>query len=117
MLPFILYFHSFTQPFHAFLGRYGYTDIVIMTDEDGTEEKYRPTKKNLVRPISQPHSGPAYPNDTFLQQREIEALCHGVKPGDRRVFYCMNLLSRHSSSPALTLPPTTRRRSFTPVGM
>ena len=23
--------------------------------------------------------------------REMKALCRGTKPGDRRVFYCMNL--------------------------
>ena len=32
-----------------------------------------------------------YLDNTFLQKREIRILSHDVKPGDRRVFYCMNL--------------------------
>jgi hypothetical protein len=28
----------------------GYTDIVLMTDEEGVEERYQPTEANLVRP-------------------------------------------------------------------
>ena len=65
-----------------------------MTDEDGVEERYRPTKENLVRPLPRSHSGSAYPNNPFLQKREIEALCSGVEPGDRRVFYCTNFPPR-----------------------
>ena len=96
------------------LGKCGYGDIVILTDEDGVEERYWPTKTNLVRPLPGSHPGSTYLNNTFLQEREIDVLCRGVEPGDRRVFYCMSLPSRHSPPPALTLPPTTRRRSFTP---
>jgi len=44
----------------------------------------------------------------------MRALCRGVEPGDRRVFYCMNLPSRHPLSLTLMLPPITSRRSFRP---
>ncbi|KAF9652770.1 peptidase C14 [Thelephora ganbajun] len=45
----------------------GFTNTVVMTDEDGVGKRYRPTKRNL--------------------KREIRALRRGVKPGDRLVFY------------------------------
>jgi len=65
----------FIYPHHPFvlLVRYEYTDIVIMTDEDGVEETYRPTKQNLVRPSPQPRFGPAYPDDTFLSFRNAKS--------------------------------------------
>lgn len=47
--------------------RWGYTNIVVMTDEAGVEERFKPTKTNL--------------------KREIKVLRRGVMPGDRRVFY------------------------------
>lgn len=56
------------RKFKQFLQDYwGYTDITVMTDEDGVEENLQPTTHNL--------------------EREIKALSHGAKPGDRRVFY------------------------------
>jgi len=85
-----------------------------MTDEDGVEERYRPTENNLVRNFLQPHSESTHPNDAFLQKREIESLRRGVKSGDRRVFYCMSLPSRRSPSPTLILSHTISRRSFGP---
>jgi hypothetical protein len=45
----------------------GYTNIVVMTDEEEVEERYQPTKVNL--------------------RREIKAFGRGVQPGDRLVFY------------------------------
>ena len=62
-----------------------------MTDEDGVQERYRPTKRNLVRRLSCPRPMSTHPNNPFLQKREIKAFRHGVRPGDRRVFYCMSL--------------------------
>ena len=41
---------SLTYATHSCLLDRGYTSIVEMTDEDGVEERYRPTKANLVRP-------------------------------------------------------------------
>ena len=76
-----------------------------MTDEDDVEERYQPTKINLVRPPpTQPRLESTYLNDVFLQRREIKALCRGVMPGDRRVFYCMFPPSTRFTSPALMLP-------------
>ena len=48
---------SFTALAHShnplyLLEHCGYTDIIIMTDEDGVPEKLQPTKINLVRPPS-----------------------------------------------------------------
>ena len=37
---------------------WGYTDIVVMTDEDGVEEGLRPTMVNLVRPFSRSYQNP-----------------------------------------------------------
>ena len=64
-----------------------------MSDEDGVEERYRPTKSNLVRPLFELSPDPRVRVLTIslLQRREIGALCHGAQPGDRRVFYCMDL--------------------------
>lgn len=84
----------------------GYTDITVMTDEDGVEEKYQPTKSNLVRHFLQPRPKPAHPNNSFFQKREIKTLGRGVQPGDHRVFYCMDLPSWHSILPVLISSPT-----------
>jgi len=69
----------------------GYTDITVMTDEEGVEERYQPTKSNLVRNFPQPLPTSPAPNNPFFQKREIRALSRQVQPGDRRVFYCMDL--------------------------
>lgn len=47
MLPFLLDLFSLTQT--CLLERCGYTDMIVMTDDDGVEEKYQPTDINLVR--------------------------------------------------------------------
>ena len=84
-----------------------------MTDEDGVEERYQPTKDNLVRPpLPRVCPRSIYPNDAFPQRREIESFGSGVQPGDRLVFYCTNLSSQHSPSSALILPPTISRWPF-----
>ena len=44
----------------------GYTDITVMTDEDGVEERYQPTKSNLVRHFLQPRPKPTDPNNSFF---------------------------------------------------
>ena len=62
-----------------------------MTDEDGVQERYRPTKRHLVRRLSCPRPMSTHPNNPSLQKREIRALRLGVRPGDRRVFYCTSL--------------------------
>ena len=77
-----------------------------MTDEDGVEERYQPTKSNLVRHFLQTRPKPTHPNDSFFQKREIKALGRGVQPGDHRVFYCMDLPSWHSILPVLISSPT-----------
>ena len=41
----------------------GYTDITVMTDEEGVEEKYQPTKSNLVRNFPQPLPTSTAPNN------------------------------------------------------
>ena len=82
----------------------GYTDIVVMTDEVGVDELYQPTTDNLVRSLPQVRPGSTYPDDTFLQNREMRRFTRGAIAGDRLVFYCMNLPSWHSP-PTLTLPP------------
>lgn len=85
-----------------------------MTDEEGVEERYQPTKFNLVRPFRYFRLVSAHPNDSFLQRREIKALGRGVQPGDRRVFYCMNLPPLDPQSPMLMLLPTISCWSFRP---
>lgn len=75
-----------------------------MTDEEGVEERYQLTEANLVRPLPHPHPRSTYANNTLHQKREIRDLARGVKPGDRRLFYCMNIASRRFLSPTLMLP-------------
>jgi hypothetical protein len=47
----------------------GYTDITVMTDEEGVEEKYQPTKSNLVRNFPQPLPTSTDPNDALPETR------------------------------------------------
>jgi hypothetical protein len=61
-----------------------------MTDEEGVDKRYQPTKNNLVRPLRQSRPGFTYADDTFHQRRELRTLTRGALPGDRRLFYCMN---------------------------
>ena len=52
--PFHLSF-SLTYPTPPPLTEFqGYSDITVMTDEEGVEERYQPTKSNLVRNLPQP---------------------------------------------------------------
>ena len=83
----------------------GYTDITVMTDEEGVEERYQPTKSNLVRNFPQPLPTSTAPNNTFFQKREIRALSRQVQPGDRRVFYCTNLSPPTFGIVNANLPP------------
>ena len=83
-----------------------------MTDEGDVEERYRPTKINLVRPFPQPCPRSTYPNDVFPQRREIKALCRGVVPGNRRVFYCMNPSVLAFTTSSADAPSTISRRPF-----
>ena len=41
----------------------GYSDITVMTDEEGVEERYQPTKCNLVRNFPQPLPTSTAPNN------------------------------------------------------
>jgi hypothetical protein len=95
----------------------GYTDIVMMTDEEGGDIKLQPTKDNLVRPFPRSHPGFTYANNSFHQKREIRALTRGAMPGDRRVFYCMNYSVPRSLSSMLILPSTLSRRTFGPAAL
>ena len=42
-----------------------YTNIIVMTDEDGVEEKYQPTKDNLVRRFSWSRPISTHPNQSL----------------------------------------------------
>ena len=83
-----------------------------MTDEEGVEDRYQPTKSNLVRNFSQPLPTSTNPNNAFFQEREIKALSRQVQPGGRRVFYCTDLPSQHSISSTLIMSqmPVTLNR-------
>ena len=48
------------------LDHWGYTDIVVMTDDDGVERRMQPTRDNLVRPFPQLFQTTMYPSDTSL---------------------------------------------------
>ena len=88
--PFHLSF-SLTYPTPPPLTEFqGYSDITVMTDEEGVEERYQPTKSNLVRNLPQPPPTSTNLNNPFFQRREIRALGSNVQPGDHRVFYCTN---------------------------
>ena len=67
-----------------------YTDITVMTDEEGVEGRLQPTRDNMVRSFPQSYQISMYRYDMVLQIREMEALSSRVRPGDRRVFYCAN---------------------------
>lgn len=83
-----------------------------MTDEDGVEEKYQPTRTNMVRRLSSSCPMLTHHTHASFQKREIRALNRRVQPGDRRVFYCMSLLPGRSMS--LISSPITSRRSLGP---
>ena len=48
------------------LDHWGYTDIVVMTDEDGVEERMQPTRANLVRTLPQLYKSSICPNCNFF---------------------------------------------------
>ena len=50
----------------SMLDCWGYTNIIVMTDEVGVEERLRPTEANLVRPFPQSYQTFTYPNGTAL---------------------------------------------------
>lgn len=85
-----------------------------MTDEDGVEEKYQPTTENMVRHFSPSRRMLTHLIHVSPQKREIRALSHGVRPGDRRVFYCMSLLPSHSVALILPQPSVAGRSDYTP---
>ena len=105
---------SFSLSTPSYLLDRGYT-ITVMTDGDTVAKESQPTGVNLVCPLFKLSlSTRPCPNDTLLQRREIGALCHGAQPGDRHVFYCMDLPSQHLLSPTLMLLPLTSHWPFRP---
>lgn len=69
MLPLIRDSPAYTTPLCLLESR-GYTDIRVMTDEDGIGERYQPTRRNSIRRFPQSLPGFTHLQNPFFRERE-----------------------------------------------